>query len=192
MDILSTILVAAVAFTACNIGEMFILMNFYLDRRFAISEIVTGQYVSAVALIVVCLAVAFGFAAISPGWLRVLGIFPIFIGIKNLWQVKTLLKGELREEKIVVRRMGINLLSVTAVTFADGSDNVGVFAPLFAHQSVSEVAISVTVFLVLIGVWCSAAHYLLHHETLGKHIRRYGVYIAPLALIIIGLLIIFS
>ncbi len=191
-EILSTVFVAAIAFAACNIGELFILMSFYLDRRFSTTEVVTGQYVSATALVVLCLVIAFGFTAFSPEWLRFLGILPIAIGIKNLMQARTLLRQELREEKTTVRHMGINLLSVTAVTFADGSDNVGVFAPLFAHQSALQVSITVAVFIVLIGVWCWAAHYLLHHEKLGRHIRRWGVYIAPIALIIIGLVILFK
>jgi len=192
MDIFSTILIAAVAFAACNIGEMFILLSFFINRRFTTAEIVTGQYISAVGLIVVCLVIAFGLTVVSPSWLHWLGVLPIIIGVKNLLEVNTLLQAELKEEKRVVRRMGVNLLSVTAVTFADGSDNVGVFAPLFAHQHPSQIVISVVVFLALIGVWCAAAHYLLHHATLGKHIRRWGTYIAPLALIGVGFFIIFG
>jgi cadmium resistance protein CadD (predicted permease) len=191
-DLLSIILIAAAAFAACNIGEMFILMNFYLDRRFSTAEVVTGQYISAALLVALCLVIAFGLAAVSPAWLHWLGVLPIFIGIRNLMRAKTLLREELQEEERTVRRMGVNLLSVTAVTFADGSDNVGVFAPLFAHQSAAQNTVSVLVFLVLIGMWCYVAHYLLHHKKLGRHIRRWGVYIAPIALILIGLYILFQ
>ena len=189
MDIFSTIFIAAAAFAACNIGDMFILLSFFINPRFSTREIVVGQYLSVSALIVICLVLGLSAAAISPIFLHALGILPIFIGIKNLLQARTLLRSEIEEEKRIVRKMGFNSLSVAAVTFADGSDNLGVFTPLFAHSNAGEISFMIIVFMVLVGLWCWGAHYLVHHPKLGKHIRSYGSVVAPLALIVIGLFI---
>jgi cadmium resistance protein CadD (predicted permease) len=188
-QLISTILVAAVAFAACNIGDMFILLSFFINPRFSTREIVWGQYLSVSALIVICLVLGLSVASISPIFLRALGILPIFIGVKNLLQARTLLRSELEEEKRIVRRMGFNSLSVAAVTFADGSDNLGVFTPLFAHSTATEISLMIVVFLALVAAWCAGAHYLVHHPKLGKHIRSYGSIVAPLALIVIGVFI---
>jgi len=189
MNILSTIFIAAAAFAACNIGEMFILLTFFLDKRFTVREIITGQYIAAAGLIALCLVLGLTAFSIAPLWLHALGVLPIFIGIRNLFQLGAILKAEEEEEKRVVRHMGINTLSVAAVMFADGSDNIGVFAPLFAHSGVAQIPVIILVFLALIAVWCALAHYLMHHKHTGALIRKYGTIVAPLALIAVGIFI---
>ncbi len=47
--------------------------------------------------------------------------------------------------------------SVAAITIANGSDNLGIYMPLFANTVFSELLVIIGVFLVLVGVCCYVA-----------------------------------
>ncbi len=188
-EFMSTILVGVVAFAACNIGEVFILVTFYLDKRFTTREIVIGQYLSGVVLLCIAFVVGVTASAFSPTWLHALGILPLFIGVRNLFQEEAIIEGEEVEEKKLASRLGINTLTVALITFADASDNLGVFAPIFADSNAVQTPIVIVVFLIMVGLLCWLSHYILHHRHLGKLLRRFGDVLAPLALIVIGLMI---
>jgi cadmium resistance protein CadD (predicted permease) len=81
-------------------------------------------------------------------------------------------------------------LSVAGVSFADCSDDLTIFTPLYARSAALERALITTVFFILIGVWCGLAMYLTTHQTLGMHIRHLGGVLAPWVLIGLGLFIV--
>ncbi|MFM7441083.1 MAG: cadmium resistance transporter, partial [Snowella sp.] len=61
---------------------------------------------------------------------------------------------------------------------------------LFASISLTEFAIIVTVFYLLIGVWCWLAYQLTRHPVIAKIINRYGQKLIPFVLIGLGIFII--
>jgi cadmium resistance protein CadD (predicted permease) len=83
------------------------------------------------------------------------------------------------------------VFTIAGISFADCSDDLAVFTPLFARLHRSEKAIVTLVFLTLIGVWCCSAFYLTRHPVVGEKIRIIGNAVAPWALIALGLFIIF-
>jgi cadmium resistance protein CadD (predicted permease) len=79
------------------------------------------------------------------------------------------------------------VFAVSAVTLANGGDNIGVYVPLFSISSAGEKAILVTTFLVMTGLWCVFAHWLVNHRAVGKPIRKYGHLLLPWVLIGLGI-----
>src|SRR6266851_3828577 len=79
--------------------------------------------------------------------------------------------------------------AVAGISFADCSDDLAVFTPLYVRSSAGEKVLITMVFLVLIGAWCGVARFLTRNRTLGTRIRRIGDLIAPYALIGLGLFI---
>ena len=185
-----------VAFTATNIGDLFVLVMFFSNSSFSIKQIVTGQYIGVSSLIAISAVSYFAAFILPSAWIRLMGVFPIIIGIKNLVKRKTRKTpiaykiaptGESQPK--IVRHPGHNILSVAIVSFADGGDNIAVYVPLFASSSLSQLAILLTVFLIMIGVWCMAAYCLLRNKIAGERIRKYGHILFPFVLIGLGLLI---
>jgi cadmium resistance protein CadD (predicted permease) len=84
------------------------------------------------------------------------------------------------------------VFAVAGVSFADCSDNLAVFTPLYIRSSAGEKVLITLVFLVLIGAWCGVARFLTGHRTLGTRIRRIGDFVAPWAFIGLGLFIMFA
>lgn len=87
-------------------------------------------------------------------------------------------------------RRGSSWWAVACVAVANGSDNLAVYVPLYASHSHSEGAFISLVFIVMIGLWCAGAVWLVEHPLLGAPIRRYGTALLPLILVGIGVSVI--
>ena len=79
--------------------------------------------------------------------------------------------------------------AVAFVTFANGGDNIGVYVPVFATAGLGGMAAYLTVFLVLVAIWCLAGRYLATRQVVAKILARWGHIVLPAVLIAIGLLI---
>src|SRR4051812_12292080 len=112
---LSTILIAAIAFVSTNIDDIFLLVGFFSDRSYKPSHIVLGQYLGIGILVLVSALCAFVSLSVAPAYVGLLGVLPILIGVKKLWEV---FRNDSGEEKKVVARGGI--FSVSSVTIANG------------------------------------------------------------------------
>jgi cadmium resistance protein CadD (predicted permease) len=80
--------------------------------------------------------------------------------------------------------------SVAAITIANGSDNVGIYMPLFAHTALSSLLVIVAVFLLLVGVWCYVTYKLTCQAAIANLLTRYGNHLVPFVLIGLGVFII--
>jgi len=90
------------------------------------------------------------------------------------------------------RPSAASVLTVAAVTFANGGDNIGIYVPLFASSDLSALLLTLTTFAVLIAVWCVAAYYLGNHPAVKRIVDRYGHVLVPFVLIGLGIYIIVS
>jgi cadmium resistance protein CadD (predicted permease) len=79
--------------------------------------------------------------------------------------------------------------SVAAITFANGGDNVGIYMPLFASTQLTSLLVILSVFFVLVGVWCYSAYLLTHQKAIALIIDRYGNSLVPFLLIGLGVYI---
>ena len=81
--------------------------------------------------------------------IRLLGIVPIAIGIKNLIEIrkkdKSITRQVVQHEK---NKSYLSFLPVAAVTFSNGGDNIGVYIPLFSkYNTISEITALAAVFI---------------------------------------------
>ena len=75
---------AVVSFAATNIDDIFILTLFFAQRNLRGWHIVLGQYLGLAALVAISLVGFFARFIIPETWIGLLGLVPIFIGIKKL------------------------------------------------------------------------------------------------------------
>jgi cadmium resistance transport/sequestration family protein len=176
---------AIVLFVSTNVDDLVVLVALFAHSKFRPRDVVAGQYVGLAVLFVLSAAGALLVLVIPNTYLGLLGIFPILIGIRKLIA--------LRHESVAAGLRGTgrygSIAGVALVTIANGGDNIGVYMPVFAIHSASQIAIIALVFVAMTATWCLLAHRMVNHPRFGAPIRRYGHIFAPIILIGLGLLI---
>lgn len=194
--IIGTVAIAITAFTATNIDDILILTIFFaqVDDKFRPRHILIGQYLGFGLILLASLPGYLGGLIIDHKWIGLLGLLPITIGIKHLFQ---------KQEEVTVQTCAIpeqgkayliapQTYHVAAVTFANGGDNIGIYIPLFASSNAVSLSITVTTFLLMIAVWCYAAYLISSHPLVTKIITRYSHILVPFVLIVLGLYIMYE
>jgi cadmium resistance transport/sequestration family protein len=197
MTHLSTALSTGItAFIATNLDDIVILLLFFSQANsfFRRRHIVTGQYLGFAALVLACLPGFFGSLLFPKPWIGLLGLVPIAIGINRLICQEDDTSDEVQPDYKTSRPWYASFLSpqaysVAAVTFANGGDNVGIYAPLFASSAWDELVVILVAFFFLVGVWCFVAFQLTRLPVIAEVLTRYGNQLVPFVLIGLGLLI---
>jgi cadmium resistance transport/sequestration family protein len=198
---LSAVLVGITSFIATNLDDIVVLVIFFsqVSATFRRRHIVFGQYLGFTALLLLSLPGYFGGLVLPKAWVGLLGLLPLGVGISQLFnrdtdepEIQTV--SITSESKASIRTVTGSLLSpqayqVAAVTIANGGDNIGIYVPLFASSTFPRLAIIVSVFLVLVGVWCWVAERLTRQRAIALLLSRYGHRAIPFVLIGLGLYI---
>ena len=184
---------AVVLFASTNIDDIFLLVGFFADPKFRARDIVIGQYAGIMALFCVSLAASLLSLAIPPAYIGLLGIIPILIGAKKLFDLYRK-RDQTNEQLKPGAAAGVRqqTTAVAMVTMANGGDNIVIYTPLFALRTAFEIALIALVFVVMIALWCFTAQAMVNHPRLGAPIRRYGDRIGPIVLIALGALILYQ
>jgi cadmium resistance protein CadD (predicted permease) len=189
--------IGIVVFASTNIDDIFLLAAFFADPRLRHRSIVVGQYVGIGALVFVSALAALLALALPAGWVALLGVVPLLLGLSRLRALRGARVGEEAgsnehriqdQEHNAERRLHSQILAVASVTVANGGDNIGVYVPLFATAR-EAIATYVLTFAVMTGVLCALGYLLVNNKVLGGAIRRYGHIILPIVLIALGLYI---
>src|SRR5215470_15845805 len=114
---IAVILASLTTFAATNIDDLFVLTLFFA-QRVPTRKIVLGQYLGFGAIVGLSLIGFWAAISIPSAWFRFLGLLPLALGVKELVSGINF-NGE-RED--FSKR---DVLSIAAVTFANGGDNIG-------------------------------------------------------------------
>lgn len=183
------IIASIIAFASTNIDDIFVLMLFFGNKTYRTKDIVIGQYLGVGTLILISLIGSFAGLLIDKKYIGLLGLLPIFLGIRALLQYLR----QKNVEELPETSVGKNsVFTVAAVTFANGGDNIGIYIPLFATLSLIGRAIMISIFLLMIALWCLAGRYLSSHPAIAKVISKYGHILTPVVLVLLGLYILYE
>ena len=193
-ELVTAVPTGLVAFTATNIDDVVMLTLFFsqVNAVFRSRHVVVGQYLGFGALVVASLPGFFSGLIVPRAWIGMLGAIPIAFGISRL------LNTEAQESEVEItqpeRLTWLNFLSpqafnVAAVTVDNGSDNISIYAPLFASSSLETLLVILSTFFLMVGVWCVVAYKLTRMGAIADTLTRYGNYLAPFVLIGLGVLI---
>lgn len=186
---LATALAALTAFSATNVDDIVILTLLFsrLDRDFRVVHVVSGQFLGIATLVLLSLIGYLSRTALPQSWLGLLGLVPICLGLVQLVKLCSL---DAAEELSFVDSAGplglAGVLGVAAITVANGSDNLGVYIPMFATTTADELLITLVVFGSLTALWCVLGWWLTRLPTLAALLSRYGAVLLPAVLIALG------
>ena len=190
---IQTIVTAAILYIVTALDLLVILLMFFAraKTRKEYRDIYIGQYVGSVALIVVSLFFAFVLNYVPEKWiLGLLGLIPIYLGIKVA--IYDDCEGEKRAKK-ELNEKGLSKLvgTVAIVTIAScGADNIGLFVPYFVTLSVTDLLITLFVFLILIFFLVFTAQKLANIPGVGEIVEKFSRWIMAVIYIALGLFII--
>ncbi|MBO9700103.1 MAG: cadmium resistance transporter [Sporocytophaga sp.] len=183
---LPSIVLAITTFALTNIDDLMILSMYFSNHEYKKSNVVAGQYLGVITLVIVSLSGFILGKVLEPIWVGLLGLIPILLGLKG---IIALFSSENEETQNAegASKSKTQFINVALVTIANGGDNLGVYTPLFANNSLHTVILFVIVFLVMIAVWCVLAFYFVKHPFIEKILGRYGHIILPIFLIVLGI-----
>lgn len=188
-SLLATAITGVAAFAATNVDDIFILMLFFsqVDGEFRNRHVVLGQYLGFAALVALSVLGSLGVLVVPAEWIGLLGLVPMFLGVRAALRT---LQGGTEEERKEQPVEGSGVYGVAAVTFANGGDNIGIYVPLFASIGFARMGTIVVVFFALVAVWCYAGYKLGSHPTVADNIDRYGHVVVPVVLVALGIYIV--
>ncbi|MEZ2223935.1 cadmium resistance transporter [Rhizobium sp. RCC_161_2] len=181
---------AVILFASTNIDDIFVLLGFFVDPKFRTRQIVIGQYLGIAALCGVSLLASMISLVIPVAYIGLLGFAPILLGLKKLWEWRTVVEIDHDPEDHSGASIGHGKIAAVAmVTIANGGDNISIYTPIFATRTIYEIATIAVIFAFLTAIWIGSAHYLVNHRMIGAPIRRYGNRVTPFVLVALGMLI---
>lgn len=200
VKVVLTIISAIGAFLVTNIDDIFVLMLLFSQAKATTSngigynqrnnvssrDIVLGQYLGFSLLVIISLLGTFGVMLIPDKWVGLLGLIPIYLGIKLF------IEGEDEDEGAILSGLGrfnTFLLSVAFITFANGGDNMGIYVPFFSTLNTGEIVITVITFLVMVGIWCFLGYRLSRFRHVSETLEKYGQWIIPVVFVSLGIYI---
>jgi cadmium resistance protein CadD (predicted permease) len=187
---------AAGLFAVTNVDDIVILSLFFAQgtgRRGSAATVVAGQYLAFTAILAVAVGVAFGASFLPEEALPYLGLLPIGIGLRDGWKIwRNRTRGGDDEQTEPGQGGGPTVLKVATTTFANGGDNIGVYAPVFATVGTSGTIAYCVIFLALVGVWCVAGRFVATRPVIARPLSRWGHILMPVVLIAIGLFILIN
>lgn len=200
-QLVGALIAGIAAFAVTNTDDIFFLTIFFsqVNATFRPWHIVVGQYLGFTIIITVSL---FGGLIVPEAWVGLLGLVPIAMGIRRLvnWDkdeeeinVK-LISGQLnraRTNRSLISTLASLLnpetFNVTAVELANGGDSLGTYVPLFASSNPVSLTVILSLFFMLMGVWCYIAYRLTHLPGVASVLARFDKVIAPFVLMGLGI-----
>ncbi|PFB60327.1 cadmium resistance transporter [Bacillus cereus] len=194
----TTIISSVVAFTTTNIDDIFILLVLFSqvmtgeeDRTFQgktkMKElyIVIGQYLGFSVIIFLSIIGSLSSFFIPISWIGLLGFVPIYMGVKGLLSHRSNKYNE------VIDNASGSLFKVAAITLANGADNISIYIPMFASQTLEANIVTLIIFFSMIAIWCFIRYRLIRAHILAKELERNCHIIVLIVLIDLGIFILF-
>jgi len=176
-------------------------------------HVVIGQYLGIASLTIISIIGALGISLFPYEYIGILGIVPIYLGIKayvdykreskgkenienqeskagEKTNLKEVIQGEIKPQKLSSNSfINSGIIKVFSVTIANGGDNIGIYIPLFARMDLVSIIVTVMIFMFLIGIWCFIALRLSKHPLIQNFIGNYKNIFVPIIFIVLGVFI---
>lgn len=188
---LSSILAAAGLFIVTNIDDIIVLSLFFArgaGQRGTTAKIFAGQYLGFGAILATAILFALGAGAFLPASvIPYFGLIPLGLGLWAAWESW---RGDDDDDQPDGKKVGV--LTVAAVTFANGGDNIGVYVPVFLSVGTGTIVLYCIVFLILVAALVALAGSIATRPVIAEVLERSESVVFPVVLIVLGIAILVS
>lgn len=176
------ILTAILSFVSTNVDDFFVLMLLFSQAQGTRDylRILLGQYSGIGMLLLISIAAATGIQSFSETVLRLLGLIPLFLGIRSVFKV---------ENSADTVTGKISIVSVAALTLAGGGDNLGIYIPMLTQLELRQLSLLLCVYFFMIPLWSLTACYASHLPPVAHILKKYQRIFVPVVFICLGLMI---
>ena len=183
---LALIAASAAAFISTNIDDLLILTLLYAQANTPREEhqISRGHTLGIALLTLISLLGAYGVRLLPGKVLPFLGLIPIFLGLRVLWNLRKNQHSEMPSQPV---GGASGVWSIAAITIGNGADNIGVYIPLFSGFSPSALPLVFAVFFLMNLLWCRIGLKLAALPVIQKNISRCKDLAMGIVFIAIGL-----
>jgi cadmium resistance protein CadD (predicted permease) len=186
--------VGSSAFAATNVDDLFLLVLWFSHHRQRSDHVVFGQFVGLGLLTAAGLLGRVVALALPGRFVGLLGLVPLALGVRAMRQTIRRTDSSTQEEaKLLVAEGRFHrygpVVSVAAITVANGADNLATYIPLFGGVRLWQAVVMVMVFTVLTGVWCVLAWAITRAPLIGVWVRDAASILLPVVMIGLGVYI---
>jgi cadmium resistance protein CadD (predicted permease) len=189
VEMLTIIAVTSGAFIGTNLDNLVLLVALHTRYR-RHSRLVSAGYIAGMLLIGgVCLLIGELGEFIPLAYLGLLGVIPIATGVISLGRLFGAAPGGQTASFVVDNSRKTIFLTVLLTQLSNSADSIIAISLLLADSSdISDYIIAPT-FLAMVFVFSWLARYSLKHNRLNDFLERYGHYVTPFILILVGVYI---
>lgn len=188
----TAILTGITAYISTSIDYLIILMVIFGSvNRKERWLVYWGDLLGTSVLVAASLVLAFILGFVPQEWvLGLLGIIPVLMGLRLL------ISGESDDDEVVESQMKKRrniIMNVAIITIATcGTDNIGIYVPIFAQSTVQTLAVILITFFFMLSLFCYVGYLLIKIPKVAEILERYGMYITAIVYIGLGLYIMFE
>lgn len=175
----ATFAISVLIFLSTNIDDIFLLTLLFSAVTARKYQIYAGHFIGIIFLSLVSRFLASGMSALLGKYIFLLGIIPILLGIKAIFDTDD-------DEDSA---SGNSIISIFLLTLSAGGDNIGIYTPLFAGMNSFDFAITLVIFGIMSVLWCFMAQRLSSLPFLSNFIKKYKRIIVPVVFIALGIFI---
>jgi cadmium resistance protein CadD (predicted permease) len=176
-------------FVGTNVDDLVVLTVLFLGYRASGRpkpwQIWLGQHLGISALIALSAIAALGLTIVPDRWVGLLGLLPLAMGARGLFAAVRHARSDATDDDDPPP-MATGVVSVAAITIANGADNVSVYTPTFRAIGLAQSLVTVAVFAAMTALWCAAGAWLGSRERVIAVAKRYGRWIVPVVFVLIG------
>ena len=162
-------------------------------QRGTTARILVGQYLGFAGILGAAVLVALGAGAfLPPEVIPYFGLIPLGLGLWAAWQAWRRRHDDDDDDEGKIEGKKVTVWAVAGVTFANGGDNIGVYAPVFLIAGPAAVVAYCVVFLALVAVLVYVAKFIATRRPIAEILERWEHTLFPIVLIGLGIFILIS
>lgn len=187
LDATTALALIITSFVATNLDNLALLVSWLLTGQFQRKQILRGYLLGMLAVLVLSSAFGLGASFVPVQYVGYLGVIPIVLGLRGLYTL--IRRSDQTDPAAAAKNLRLMPLSIAATQLANGVDTILVFGPLLADSELGVDLVMLGGFVVMTLIWYRLARFLERHVARLTILERYGHWIAPIVLVLVGLYI---
>lgn len=188
-EILIIVGVTSAAFIGTNLDNLLLLTAMYSRYERQPLMVTAGYFAGMILVGGIALIIGEAGDYIPLAYLGLLGVIPMMMGVVSLWKLFSR-TGSTEDVLPVIDSKGLTVfLALIATQLSNSADSVIAFSALLAESTDRSDFLIAPTYLAMIGIFSGVAYYSLRHKKLSEFLERYGQYVTPFILILVGLYI---